>query len=209
MTRIIAFASLIAIVLTGTSPELWAQTSAAAAQPATGANSFNRLFRPPPRGNLPPAEDGIHDPSSPGTRQLQFPLEAFGPLQKSNTGNRVDWTAALQTKKIQLRWDVSKPDAKPEPLDLNIVREVKGSTPDVVFSHARHGELLDCANCHPTIFEAKKGANPMSMASLALGQSCGVCHGRVAFPNAECRLCHSRAKGAAATAAAAKIGAKK
>ena len=209
MTRIFTFATLVAVVLTGASPELWAQAAAAAAQSASGANSFNRLFRPPPRGNLSPAEDGIHDPSSPGTRELQVPLEAFGPLQKSNTGNRIDWTASQQSKRIQVRWDVNKPDAKAEPLDLNIVREVKGSTPDVVFSHARHGELLDCANCHPAIFEAKKGANPMSMASLALGQSCGVCHGRVAFPNAECRQCHSRPKGAGAVAATAKPGAKK
>lgn len=169
--------------------------------PSGGANSFNRLFRPPGRANLPPAEDGIHDVSSPGTSQLQAPLEAFGPLHKSSSGNRVDWTAALESKRVQLRWDVKDPKAKPDSLDLNIVREVKGSTPDVVFSHARHGEMLDCANCHPAPYEAKKGANPMSMAMLALGQGCGMCHGSVAFPNAECRKCHSRPKGAAPAAA--------
>ena len=210
MTKIFALAALVAVVLAGTSPELRAQ--AAATPPAQGvaaANSFNRLFRPPPPGNRPPAEDGIHDPSSPGTRELQAPLEAFGPLPKSGSGNHVDWAASLQTGKIAPRWDVAKPDAKPEAMDLNIVREVKGSTPDVVFSHQRHGQILDCASCHPAIFIPQKGANPMSMASLALGQSCGVCHGRVAFPIAECRACHSKPKAGASPAAAAKPGAGK
>ncbi len=208
MKKILALVAFAALTLGGTAPELRAQSSAAAPAPGVAsANSFNRLFRPPPKGNRPPAEDGIHDPSSPGTRELQAPLDAFGPLQKSTTGNHVDWTKSLQAKTIQPRWDLAKPDAKPDAMDLDIVREVKGSTPDVVFSHERHGQVLDCANCHPALFEAKKGANPMSMASLALGQACGICHGRVAFPNAECRLCHSRAKSAGP--AAAKAGAKK
>jgi uncharacterized OB-fold protein len=32
------------------------------------------------------------------------------------------------------------------------------------------------------------------MASILLGQKCGVCHGKVAFPVSECRLCHSKKK---------------
>ncbi len=170
---------------------------------AGDANSFNRLMRPAAKRNLPPLEDGIHDPASPGTRELQAPLEAFGPLPKANSGNRVDWTQALQSKKIAPHWEAKNPAAKSEGFDLDIVREVKGSTPDVVFSHARHTRWLDCANCHPALFEPKKGANPMSMATLMLGENCGVCHGRVAFGAAECRLCHSKAK----AVAAAKTGA--
>jgi c(7)-type cytochrome triheme protein len=73
--------------------------------------------------------------------------------------------------------------------------------PDVVYPHKQHTEWLDCSNCHPAIFIPQKGANQISMASILLGQKCGVCHGKVAFPVSECRLCHSRAK-ATATAAA-------
>lgn len=167
---------------------------------ASDANRFNRLMRAPAKRNLPPAEDGIHDPASPGTRELQAPLEAFGTLPKANSGNRVDWTSALQTKKITPRWDVKNPKAVPEAFSLDIVREVKGSTPDVVFSHAKHGQWLECANCHPAVFSMTKGANPMSMATLMLGENCGVCHGRVAFGAAECRLCHNKPKAAPATA---------
>ena len=32
------------------------------------------------------------------------------------------------------------------------------------------------------------------LASILLGQKCGVCHGKVAFPVSECRACHSRKK---------------
>ena len=79
-------------------------------------------------------------------------------------------------------------------MDLNIVREVKGSMPDVVYPHKEHTEWLDCSNCHPAIFIPQKGANQISMASILLGQKCGVCHGKVAFPVSECRKCHSKQK---------------
>jgi c(7)-type cytochrome triheme protein len=66
--------------------------------------------------------------------------------------------------------------------------------PDVVYPHKQHTEWLDCSNCHPAIFIPKKGANDISMAAILLGQKCGVCHGKVAFPVAECRKCHSKNK---------------
>ena len=67
-------------------------------------------------------------------------------------------------------------------MDMNIVREVKGSMPDVVYPHKQHTEWLDCSNCHPAIFVPQKGANQISMAAILLGEKCGVCHGKVAFP---------------------------
>ena len=182
----------------------WLAFAGAANAQAADPNSFNRLMRPAAKRNLPPAEDGIHDPAAPGTPELQTPREAFAPLPKASSGNRVDWTAALQSNKIAPHWDAKKPNAKSDPLDLDIVLEVKGSTPDVVFSHARHTRWLDCANCHPAVFETKKGANPISMATLMLGQNCGVCHGRVAFGASECRLCHSKAKAQSTKTSAAR-----
>ena len=163
-------------------------------QAANDPNTFNRLMTPPARRNAPPAEDGIHDPASPGTLLLQAPAASFATLPRSNTGNYVDWGVALSKKQIQPRWDVRDPRADATVMDLNIVREVKGSMPDVVFPHKQHTEWLDCSNCHPAIFVPQKGANQISMAAIMLGQKCGVCHGKVAFPVSECRLCHSRAK---------------
>ena len=143
-----------------------------------------------------------NDPASPGTALLQAPLRSFQSLPLSNLGNYVDWVAALGKKQIQPRWDVSDPKAQAMVMDLNIVREVKGSMLDVVFPHKQHTEWLDCSNCHPAIFTPQKGANQISMAGIMLGQKCGVCHGKVAFPISECRLCHARKKNAEAQTAA-------
>jgi c(7)-type cytochrome triheme protein len=157
-------------------------------------NSFNRLLKPASKRNLPPPEDGIHDPSNDGTHALQPPLAAFGALPKAPSGNRVNWVEAIGQKKINPRYDRLDPKAEPIVMDLNIVREVKGSMPDVVYPHKQHTEWLDCSNCHPAIFVPQKGANAISMASILLGEKCGVCHGKVAFPVSECRNCHSKKK---------------
>jgi c(7)-type cytochrome triheme protein len=170
-----------------------AATPVVASAPLASVNAFNRLLRPSQR-NRPPSEDQIHDPGNDGTLALQPPLVAFNDLTRSNAGNRVDWVKSLREGKIAPRADRLDPNAVPAVMDLNIVREVKGSMPDVVYPHKAHTEWLDCSNCHPAIFIPQKGANQISMAAILLGQKCGVCHGKVAFPVSECRLCHSKSK---------------
>jgi len=159
-------------------------------------NAFNRLLKPQPQHNLPPTKDGVHNPASPGAQALQSPADAFANLPKGKSGNYVDWVKALETGKIKPRYDRLDPKAKPVVMDLNIVREVKGSMPDVVYPHKQHTEWLDCSNCHPAIFIPQKGANQISMAAILLGKKCGVCHGKVAFPvtASTCLRCHSKPK---------------
>ena len=185
---------------------LASQTVAAAPQgtPVGDVNSFNRLMQAPGKRNLPPLEDGIHDVANDATGLLQAPLQAYAGLPKSNAGNRIDWVKALNDKKLQPRADKQDLKAEMAVLELNIVREVKGSMPDVVYPHRQHTQWLDCSNCHPAIFIPQKGANQMSMAAIILGQQCGVCHGKVAFPVSECRLCHSKAKDPATVSAGVK-----
>ena len=176
-------------------PAVVAQASKpAAAKSYKNTNRFNRLLAPSSEWNPPPAKDGIHDPENDGTEMLQQPKVAFEPLANSTSGNRVDWVKALHNGEINPRYDRLNPDAVPVVMDLNIVREVKGSMPNVVYPHKQHTEWLDCSNCHPAIFIPQKGANQISMAAILLGQKCGVCHGKVAFPVSECRKCHSQAK---------------
>jgi len=182
-------------------------TPAAGSKPAaqsttSGVNSFNRLMKTREEWNLPPAEDGIHDPKNAGTLMLQPPKLAFENLASSGSGNRVDWVKALDNGEITPRYEKLSDAAQPVVMDLNIVREVKGSMPDVVYPHKQHTEWLDCSNCHPAIFIPQKGANQISMASILLGQKCGVCHGKVAFPVSECRRCHSKQKPVPAAASA-------
>lgn len=174
------------------------------AEPASAAdpNAFNRLLPSQAKRNPPPTEDGIHDATNDGTAMLQHPREAFAQLPKTNSGNYIDWVKALDGAKIAPRYDRIDPKAEPIVMDLNIVREVKGSMPDVVYPHKQHTEWLDCSNCHPAIFLPQKGANQISMAAILLGEKCGVCHGKVAFPVSECTRCHSKPKTAAAAPAA-------
>jgi c(7)-type cytochrome triheme protein len=177
-------------------PVVAAVSAAPTPAPSPEVNAFNRLLRPQGRFNRPAVESGIHDPANDMTLQLQPPSVAFDGLPKSMAGNHVDWVKALAAKNITPRWDRNDSNAPAIVMDLNIVREVKGSMPDVVYPHKQHTEWLDCSNCHPAIFVPQKGANQISMAAILLGQKCGVCHGKVAFPVSECRLCHSRKKAA-------------
>jgi len=161
----------------------------------SAANSFNRLLkRPSAEPNVAPAKDGIHDPANPGTDLLQWPSEAFAGFPRTNDGNMVDWVAALAEGHIRPWSELEDPEAEPFVMDLVIVRQVKGSMPNVVYPHAQHTEWLDCTNCHDEIFVPEKGANQISMAAILLGQKCGICHGKVAFPISDCRRCHAQPK---------------
>lgn len=176
--------------------------SAAPTPSAAGTIPFNRLLKPKSKANPPPAEDGIHDPTNDGTLTLQPPQQGLAGLPPSPSGNHVNWVEAINNKSINPRYDRVDANAEPIVMDLNIVREVKGSMPDVVYPHKQHTQWLDCSNCHPAIFIPQKGANQISMAAILMGQKCGVCHGKVAFPVSECRRCHSKKKDIPATAAA-------
>lgn len=175
-----------------------AQAAAEAAEQeqaqASNAIPFNRTMRLPNTYNLPPIEDGIHDPANEGIKMLHAPLEAYGELPRNQAGNRVNWVTALAEKKIAPRWDRSDAQAEGMVMDMNIVRVPKGSIPNVVFPHKQHTEWLACSNCHPAIFVPQKGANQINMRLILSGEKCGVCHGKVAFPPSECRLCHSQKK---------------
>ena len=160
------------------------------------ANVFNRNLKKPKGYNLPPPEDGIHDPDNEATFSLQSPREAFKGLPKTDFGNRIDWVKALDQGLIKPRWDRTDPNEEPFVMDLDIVRPVKASMPDVVFPHRQHTEWLFCSNCHPAIFIPQKGANQINMSAILLGQKCGVCHGKVSFPieTKTCKKCHSKPK---------------
>ena len=148
----------------------------------SSANTFNRLLQKPAEKNLPPAEDGIHDAENDNTYVLQPPKIAFDSLVRSDFGNYVDWIKSLREQKISPRTERMGGGEEAMIMDLDIIREVRGSMPNVVFPHKGHTEWLQCSNCHPDIFIPQQGANRMNMAGILLGQKCGVCHGKVSFP---------------------------
>ncbi len=160
------------------------------------ANTFNRNLKKQKKRNPPPPEDGIHDPENEATFVLQPPAESFEGMPKTEFGNYVDWVKAIEEGYIKPRWDRLNSEEEPFVMDLNIVRPVKASVPDVVFPHKQHTEWLFCSNCHPAIFIPQKGANQINMSAILLGRKCGVCHGKVSFPitTKSCKKCHSKPK---------------
>jgi len=162
----------------------------------SSANVFNRNLRKITDVNAAPDKDGVHDPENEATHKLQSPAEAFKGLPKTDFGNHVDWVKAIDQGDIKPRWDRVNPDEEPFVMDLDIVRPVKASVPDVVFPHRQHTEWLFCSNCHPAIFIPQKGANQINMSQILLGKKCGVCHGKVSFPveTKTCKKCHSKPK---------------
>lgn len=160
-------------------------------------NEFNQnLKKGVTYHGLPPWEDGIHDPDNEATHDLQPPDVAFEGMPETSFGNHVDWVKALDEGLLQPRWTRTESEVRPFVMDLDIVRPVPASVPDVVFPHRQHTEWLFCSNCHPAIFVPQKGANQINMSAILLGEKCGVCHGKVSFPIniRTCKKCHSKPK---------------
>ncbi len=137
-------------------------------------------------------EDGIHDPYNSAVGGiLQQPVEAMVDFPRDSAGI-IDWVKTLEIGMIAPRSDVTGEAPPLKPLDLDIIFKDTASMPYVKFSHKAHTSWLTCSNCHPKIFKEKAGANNIQMADVLNGKSCGLCHGKVAFPPTKnCMRCHS------------------
>jgi len=131
-------------------------------------------------------------------RPLPGDLPALRDLPKDTEG-RVNWTASVMGGFINPRGTLDPKDKEKPPLDLNIFIEAKVPLmANVIFPHSIHTYWLKCSNCHPKIFLAETGANPITMDEIWQGKWCGRCHGKVAFdfwPRANCLRCHMILKG--------------
>ncbi|MCM2326789.1 MAG: hypothetical protein NDI88_02765 [Lysobacter sp.] len=146
--------------------------------------------QPDARRWLPLAKDGLHDPRSPATGQLQEPRQALSVLAPDTAGNQVRWVEALERGQIAPRSSIN-PGTEVRLREDDILLNLNGGTPIVRFPHRAHTLWLDCSNCHEEVFVSKTGANKLDMRKMLLGQQCGLCHGAVAFPLTECGRCHS------------------
>lgn len=140
---------------------------------------------------LPLKEDGVHDPKSPAIKLLQQPAESLRRLAPDTAGNQVRWMEAITKGQITPRARID-PEPVAVPLrETDIFLNLKGGTPIVRFPHKQHTLWLDCGNCHDHIFRKEVGGTKLEMRRMLQGEQCGLCHGAVAFPLTECRLCHN------------------
>ena len=133
---------------------------------------------------------GKGDPNTPSSEAYQIGMSdrpaALAGLPKDKFG-LTDWVAVVDQGEIK-PLDSLDPNAPViPPLDLDIVIKAKGDfVKDVLYPHKAHAYWLDCSSCHPAIFIMAKGQNKMSMLEISKGEWCGRCHGKVAFPLADC-----------------------
>ncbi|MDW7645267.1 MAG: cytochrome c3 family protein [Desulfuromonadales bacterium] len=122
-------------------------------------------------------------------------FEAFRrPLPSAPFGNKIHWGYALEDGLIRPAYSLFHADEKPMDFDRELELQAEWTyVPPAYFPHAKHTPWLDCANCHPDIFNVKKKTTQhFSMEYILEGKFCGVCHLRVAFPLDDCKGCHPR-----------------
>lgn len=113
-------------------------------------------------------------------------------LPKSKYGNKINWVAAIRTRRIKPAYSIFKPAEKP--MDFRKKLELQADwlyVSPAYFRHDIHVQWLDCGTCHPDIFNIKKKATKhFSMKYILEGKFCGVCHLKVATPIDACSTCH-------------------
>lgn len=117
-------------------------------------------------------------------------------MPKERGGNGINWEKAEDEGAIKLIDYVEGVSTKRLPMsnqkDFAIGAKVDG-VPEIIFSHKKHTVWNGCELCHPDIFVGvKKGTEKYSMIDLFAGKYCGACHGKVAFPQSDCRRCHTK-----------------
>jgi c(7)-type cytochrome triheme protein len=148
------------------------------------------------KGSSVDLQDPWVPPVSPKLSEMPLPLRSF----PKDFFGFPDWSQALRSKLILPRGTILQDDVESpgQLFDKNIVFLINDQLmADVLFPHREHIDMLSCDNCHPAIFKPQKGANRSSMYDIWNGQSCGVCHGKVAFQAKgfeNCKKCHSQSK---------------
>lgn len=114
-------------------------------------------------------------------------------LPRAAYGDQINWVKAMKKGLIKPKKSLLDDDFESIPFDKNLRLEPEwsGIKTNALFPHRKHTEWLDCADCHPDIFNIKKkGTKHFRMDYVLSGKFCGVCHLTVAFPIQDCIKCH-------------------
>jgi c(7)-type cytochrome triheme protein len=128
---------------------------------------------------------------NPGATDSRFP--ELKDLPKAPYGDRINWVKALKKKLITPKQSILNEDYESIPFSkvLRLEPDWARIKTRALFPHQQHTVWLDCADCHPDIFNIqKKGTRYFRMDHIVKGKFCGVCHLTVAFPMQDCKRCH-------------------
>jgi c(7)-type cytochrome triheme protein len=123
-------------------------------------------------------------------------FKALKKLPKAPFGNEIDWVQAVKDGLITPAQSVLEEDFEAIEYTKELLLEAEWTMiSPAVFPHDAHQQWLDCANCHPDIFNIKKKTTEhFEMRYNLQGKFCGACHLRVAFPLDDCKRCHPSMK---------------
>jgi c(7)-type cytochrome triheme protein len=114
-------------------------------------------------------------------------------LPKSKFGNEIDWSKALDDGLISPKDSLSGGTREIVNIKVFTLKAEMSGISSAVFPHKTHEQWLDCSSCHPDLFNIKKKTTQsLRMSNMVRGESCAVCHLRIAFPLDDCRRCHPR-----------------
>jgi len=148
-----------------------------------------KLSIPKIEASVSPRNDEIHDTINNAIDVLQDPTKAMANFPRDRRF-QVDWVETLNQGLIEPRADLQG-NLEMLTMDMDILMKNTQFMPWVKFPHIAHTQWLACKNCHPDIFIAQEGANPITMNKVLRGEYCGVCHDKVAFSLFICERCHS------------------
>ncbi len=123
-------------------------------------------------------------------------IDFFMKVKRAPFGNKLDWVDAVESGIINPVYSIFNKDEKPLEFDEKLELQATWNyVPPAYFDHKTHTRWLDCANCHPDIFNVKKKTTKhFSMEYILAERFCGVCHLRTAFPLNDCTGCHPAIK---------------
>jgi len=117
--------------------------------------------------------------------------ELQGRLPRTKFGDEIDWARAMENGLIKPEDTLSGKKKEMVNIKTLTLRAEWSGISSAIFPHLTHERWLDCAICHPDLFNIKKKTTAtLRMSNMVNGESCGLCHLRVAFPLDDCRRCH-------------------
>jgi c(7)-type cytochrome triheme protein len=119
----------------------------------------------------------------------------FRALQKTlpaaRFGNEINWSKALEDGLIKPADSLSDNKRKLVNIKTLTLQAEWSGISSAIFPHKTHELWLDCSSCHPDMFNIKKkSTESLRKSNMIKGESCGLCHLRVAFPLNDCVRCH-------------------
>lgn len=128
-------------------------------------------------------------------------------LPRDNAGH-VDWVAAVRDGTIMPRGKDGRPRGPAgAAFAFDFFFESENEMFEAYFPHSAHVDWLDCRSCHPALYRYR-GAE-ITMGQINAGESCGTCHGTVAFPADDCERCHKQMQMPAGRVEARFLGARR